>query len=86
MTHPHANSGAPTCIPVAFGKIPEISVFLNSVRTCDDRTLKMRLAELEAEEMTGADWNAFGIAARAVLVNHPAYGPVLEIIQRKGGI
>lgn len=73
-------------VGVSFKEVPEIAAFLNSVRTCDDRTMKMRMAELGALEMSKGGWNVFGIAARVALVNHPAYGPVISVIQQKGGI
>lgn len=73
-------------VDVSFREVPEIAAFLNSVRTADDRTMKMRMAELRALEMPRAAWNAFGIAARITLLNHPAYGPVISVVQEKGGI
>lgn len=73
-------------VDVSFGEIPEIAAFLNSVQSCDERTMKMRMAELRALEMPRGAWNVFGIAARVALLKHGAYGEVLGAIQEKGGI
>lgn len=73
-------------ITVSFKEFPEIAAFLASVRTADDRTMEIRMTELRAFKMSQAGWNAFGIAARIELINHPAYGPVISVIQQKGGI
>lgn len=73
-------------LEVAFGEVPNIAAFLNSIRNVDDRTLMLRLGELNAMKMTTASWNTMGIAARVALFNHPAYSQVIGIVQEKGGI
>lgn len=70
---------------ISLKRIPQISAYLESVRGGDEDTLKLRIAELSQENWTQGEWNAFGIAARAMLLNHPAYSQVLRILQEKGG-
>jgi len=65
--------------------LPAIKAYLDSILKCDDRTLKLRLAEIDDEKWTVAQWNTAGIAARTMLLNHAAYGAVLGVIQKHGG-
>lgn len=73
-------------VEIAFGEVPNITAFLNSIRTADDRTLRLRMEELRKTEMDRANWNVFGIAARVVLHNHPVLTIVLNVVQKNGGI
>lgn len=70
-------------ITVSFEEFPEIAEFLASVRTADDQTMEMLLAELCALEMSQAGWNALDFAAHIELINHSAYSPVILAIQQK---
>ncbi len=65
--------------------VPRVNTYLESIRAGDDDVLKMRLAEMRKEKWTRAEWNVFGIAARVVLIRHPAYSAVLQIVQEMGG-
>lgn len=76
----------PALVEVAFDELQEITNFLLSIRSADDRTAKFRLSELKEMTMTTANWNVMGIASRVVLYGHSTYPDVAAIVQQKGGI
>lgn len=72
-------------LEVSFDQVSSIAAFLNSIRTADDRTLRLRMGELEKTEMGESDWNTFGIAARVILYGHPAHDQVLSVVHKNIG-
>lgn len=74
-----------TSVEIDLRNLPNVKAYLDSILKCDEQTLRRRLAELEAEKWTIPQWNLAGIAARTMLLRHPAYSSVLQVIQRRGG-
>lgn len=72
-------------LTVSFRNARAIQAYLRSFQSCDDRTLKLRLAELRGESWPIASWNCMGVAARIALIDHPSYPDVIMAIQEKGG-
>lgn len=72
-------------LPVSLKRVPQISAYLESIREGGDDILKKRLVEIRQEKWTQAEWNAFGVAARVALLNHPSYGSVVSVVQEMGG-
>ena len=84
MLDGHVNQ--PLQTQISFSSVPDIGKFLESILKADERTIKIRLAEIAETEMTVPEWNVFGITARVVLRNHQSYSEVIRAIQDKGGI